>query len=355
MPSKRPRAFLYDSELPAPPPNPIQEQRQSDRQTRRAPGELTQKEMEFCLAMTGPANGNWTAAASMTYGYYGQEAWRAGRKMRVDPRINRQVQLLLADRLKRMRIDGDEHFGRLWAIANARPTEAVQMWVPPCRYCWGQNFEYQRTHAEFQEDFEAWLRLPDTRTRRQRPVMLMSFGETLVYDGEAGKLPFDQKGGDGYDSGASPNPECPNCFGRGLEVPGHGTLPFVKVTDTREMSLEGQLLFAGAKHTNRGIEVMLQDQAAARGAITSIFSKWLEVRAEGNAASAADRPGMSVQVGLQPRIADLLSGDPKAMSDGQLDAMLATYGVVIGYDEQSGEGEDSDADSGEAPPPGYVA
>lgn len=350
-PAKRRRVLLYDEALPAPRPPPASLEDASDRLTRKTPDGLSVREMEFCILA---ANGNPTAAAAEVFKLYGPRAWIKARELKADPRIDRQIQLLIADRLKRKSIDADEHFGRLWAERTARTTEAVELWVPPCRYCWGENFEYQRTLAEFEEDFEAWMRLPDVRTSRQRRVISMSFGETLVYNDDAGKLPFDQKGGWGYNSEAEPNKECPNCFGRGLEIPGHGTVPYVRLKDTRTMSLEGQLLFAGVKRGPHGPEIQLRDQAQPTAQLNNIFSKWMELRAAGGVPTGNGR----VQIGLQPPIADLLSpDDPKAMSDAQLDALLTTHGIVITPDEdgQSGEGTDSGADSGEAPPPGYIA
>jgi len=205
MSARRRRVLLYDEPLPVP-------GRSMGAPRSRADDPLTKIELEFCF--------RWTATyqpsrAVIEAGYNPASALQTARRLLADPRIKRQVAVIEADRLKRLRFDGDRFLAREIMLAEADVTELQEAWIPPCRCCWGRNFEYQRTHAEFQDALDAWMRLPDVRTGRQLRTADFGYGDVLVYDYRNAKIPFDEKGGDGYDVAQPPNPACPNCFGRG--------------------------------------------------------------------------------------------------------------------------------------------
>ena len=335
---RRSRVLLYDSELPLKP--------RELRTTTSVSEDLSQIELEFCYRWTSCYQ---PARAAIQAGYNPASAHFTARRLLADARVQRQVALIESDRLRRLKFDGDKFLAQELLLASADvAAELQEVWVPPCRYCWGRNFEYQRTHAEFQEDLEAWMRLPDRRRRRQPVTAELSRAEVVVYDDTDKKLPFDERGGDGYDVALPPNPGCPNCRGRGLEVPGHGSLVHIRQRDTRELSPVGRLLFAGAKYGPRGVEVMVRSQDAARTRLMNLLGKFLELRANGKV------PALSFGVGVDSKVADLLTDDFRSLTDQQLDVYLASNGVVID-DLEGGEGEDSRGYPGEAPPPGYVA
>ncbi|MDE2426247.1 MAG: terminase small subunit [Elusimicrobia bacterium] len=329
--AKRQRVLLYDTDLPAEQLNAMTADRL------RRDDELSKRELEFCFRWTSCYD---PARAAISSGYSPSRAVFVTRQLLKDPRIKRQVAIIEADRLKRLRFDGDVFLAQELMLASADVTELQQVWVPPCRYCWGKNFEYQRTWAEFNEAFEAWQRLPDKRQRRQPAYASMGTGDAvLVYDEGGAKLPFDQRGGDGYDVEQPPNPACPNCRGRGLEVAGVGSCVHVKFKDTRDLSDAGKLLFGGVEPTARGTKLLLRSQDAARTRLMGMLGKFLELRARPpqDDRQLLPRDPTDLKLGVLSSVADVITDDPESYTDEQLDAMLAASGVVIDEDGEVAE------------------
>ncbi len=311
-----------------------------------ARGDLKKIEQNFCHHYAAHYD---PARAAMEAGYRPERAHLIAGTLLRDRRVRQYIAALESDRLRRIKFDGDEFLARELLLATADVSELIETWIPPCRYCWGTNHEYQRTHAEFEEAFEAHQRLPE---RRLRGVPNFS-GGVLVYDDGQRKLPFEERGGPGYDPGQPPNPACPNCRGRGMEDPERGTLPYIRVRDSRELTDIGRMLNAGVRYGKHGVEQLMHDQSGARNRLMSMLGKFLELRATQPAQPGV--PALGFGMGLVSGVADLLSDDPRSLSDQQLDALLAQHGVTIEYDGQGGEGASSGADLGEAPPPGRVA
>jgi hypothetical protein len=67
-----------------------------------------------------------------------------------------------------------------------------------------------------------------------------ALAEALAADAPAPEL----AGGIGFNPNLEPNPNCPECFGRGVES--------VIVTDTRKLTGKAAKLYAGVQQTNRG-------------------------------------------------------------------------------------------------------
>lgn len=312
----RSRVYLYDEPLPAP-------IRQLPTQRKPLNGELTAIEMRYCHLIT---SGDITPTkAAVAAGFNQATAHVRARRLQADPRIRRQVKIIEADHLRRLRFDGYKFLGQQIEIAEADiAKELVEVWVPPCRYCYGRNYEYQRTHGEFQEAWEAWMRLPDKRKRGWSNVADLGYGEVLVYDDFDAKIPFDEKGGDGYDVEQPPNPACPNCHGRGMEYPGRGSVMHVKIKDTRDLSPTGRLLYAGVKEGAKGrMELIISNRDAARAQLTALLSKFLDLHASGK---------FQFGLGVNGSVADILTDDPRNYTDQQLDTMLASYLGSAGID-----------------------
>ena len=343
--SNRKRVFLHDDDLPN---DPHPGAPRGDKV--REPGGLSRIEQRFCHHYTSTARYDVNRAA-MDAGYAPSRAFLMGRKLLEEPRIRQYIAAIESDRLRRMRFDGDEFLAREIVLAQADVTELVETWVPPCRYCWGQNNEYQRTHAEFQEAWDEWMRQPDRKAGQTARVIMLRAGDVVTYDNDGKKLPFDQKGGDGYDPEMPPNPGCPNCHGRGNEDPEQGTIPYMRIKDSRYLSPAGRILYAGLKHGPRGIEVLMQSQDAARTRLMGMIGRFLELRAAGKVQAG----NLGLGFGLANGVADLLTDDPRSLSDQQLDRLLLEHGIVIDDDGQAGEGDGSGGDRGEAPPPGRIA
>lgn len=117
-----------------------------------------------------------------------------------------------------------------WAkIAQANPNDIVQVRRTCCRHCHGFGHQYQWTEAEYSAAVD-------------RAV-------------DSGKPAPDGMGGFGFDPKASPNPDCPECGGLGIED--------VHVADTRKLRGAARVLYAGAERTRNGIKINMRDKDAA--------------------------------------------------------------------------------------------
>ncbi len=121
-------------------------------------------------------------------------------------------------------------------IIEADSAELIQTRIGCCRHCHGEGHRYQRTEREYLQAWDAYAR---------------ALG--AVKEGELAPLPFED-GGTGYDLTREPHPDCPECGGEGVA---REVMP-----DTRNLSPDAALLYAGVKRTKNGIEVMAQDKRA---------------------------------------------------------------------------------------------
>ena len=154
-----------------------------------------------------------------------------GPKLLGIPRVAARIGELKAVRSEKTGITAQRVLQELWRIATADPRELVEHIVGCCRHCHGEGFKFQRTLGEFNKDREAWQ--------------------------EKGNAPadFDEKGGIGFDPRKAPNPECPECFGKGRGRTFLG--------DTRKLSAAGVALYAGVKETKEGFEVKMHSKLDA--------------------------------------------------------------------------------------------
>lgn len=132
-------------------------------------------------------------------------------------------------RAKRLEIRQDDVLSRLWNIATADVNELVQYRRNACRYCYGSKYRYQWTDAELE-------RAQEEAEKRGLPKP---------------KAP----GGPGFDKTRDPNPACPECRGEGA---GH-----IHANDTRKLSAQGKMLYAGVKSGRDGLEIKSHDQVKA--------------------------------------------------------------------------------------------
>lgn len=161
-------------------------------------------------------------------------------KLLAKPHIASALAALRAEQAKRTEISADRAVKEAWAIATADPRELMEYRVGCCPCCWGKNFGYQRTDAEYKaaEKHHARALLEAENDKQRRKI-----GE------------FDPMGGPGFDMRKPPNPECPACAGEGK-----GRTVF---KDTRTISPAAASLFAGVKETKEGIEVKLHSKDSA--------------------------------------------------------------------------------------------
>jgi hypothetical protein len=146
-----------------------------------------------------------------------------------DAKVRKRVADLLSTAAEAAQVDVNEVVRWLTDVLRADPRELVQVKTGCCRHCWGEGHRYQRTVGEMNADRELWA--------------------------EKGKKleEFDEQGGIGYDALQAPNPECPECGGDGLAR--------TVLADTRRISRQAAALYAGAKQTKYGIEILMHSKA----------------------------------------------------------------------------------------------
>lgn len=140
----------------------------------------------------------------------------------------REIQAAIAERAE---VNAADVLREAYNILLADPRELVSYIVHCCRHCYGNEFRYQRTAIEFEDD-------------KQHHEIAVAKGEA---QGE-----FNPQGGVGYDERLVPNQACPKCFGRGVGQ--------VLVADTRNVSKQAASLYAGIKQTKDGLEVKLHSK-----------------------------------------------------------------------------------------------
>lgn len=179
----------------------------------------------FCQEYIVDENGTQAAIrAKYSAKTAAQQAYDLLRK----PEIDIRIQELRQERSKRLQMTADDVLRHWRDIAMADPNELVQHRQGACRYCWGVDHEYQwKTHREYRA----------------------ACGEDELAQ------EFDPPGGFGYRLSDPPNPECPECSGIGNT--------YVVPMDTRNLSPQARLLFAGVKQTKDGLEIKLRDQDKA--------------------------------------------------------------------------------------------
>jgi len=180
--------------------------------------------------------------AAIRAGYSPLSARQTASELLAMPKVKAKVDEAMAARIARTEVTQDRVLARLVAIAEADPNELVELRRVNCRYCWGKDNRYQRTAVEMRQ----------ARDDYEKALL------------EAGKDPnlipelmdeFDPKGGIGFNANADPNNECEECFGKGVID--------VNWKDTRDVSPQARMLFAGVKETKEGLEVKMHNQADA--------------------------------------------------------------------------------------------
>jgi phage terminase small subunit len=116
---------------------------------------------------------------------------------------------------------------KLYDILTADLSEVIQHRRVNCRYCYGDNHEYQRKDWEMERDLNNYI------SRGKNPEI------------------FNRMGGAGFDENSDPVVSCPNCFGHGISK--------TYMNDTRHLSKKIKNAIASIKHTKQGTEVKFHD------------------------------------------------------------------------------------------------
>lgn len=146
------------------------------------------------------------------------------------PHIIEYLQSRQMDRLKRVEITQDWVLQRWIAIASADPNELIYHRRVCCRHCFGVGHEYQ--WSDEREFFKA--QSDAVLENKPKPTNL---------------------GGYGFNQTIRPHPLCPNCNGEG-----YGS---IKVNDSRDVSDQAKMLFAGVEQTANGLKIKMHSQEHA--------------------------------------------------------------------------------------------
>ena len=189
---------------------------------------LTDKQQRFVDEYMVDMN---ATQAAIRAGYSTHTANEQGSQLLAKLSIQRALNAARQAQQERTKISADGALREAWNIATADTRELVELKTGCCRCCYGEGHKWQRTVGEMNRDREQWV--------------------------EKGNAPaeFDEKGGIGFNPLRAPHPECPECGGDG-----HSR---VVLKDTRYLSEKAVALYAGAKQTQFGIEVKMQDKSAA--------------------------------------------------------------------------------------------
>lgn len=213
-------------------------------------------------------DGNATAAYERAT--KGQRATRNAKKIASEmlerPAAKAYLTQLRLAQTKRTNIEADDVINRFWDIATADPNELVEYRRTSCRHCYGADHKYQMTARELEERHEAFRKkLAEQKSKKG------------VGAAKAPHLPndepeFDELGGEGWDPRRPPFGDCPECFGEGVER------QFLH--DTRTLSRQARMLYAGVKETKDGLEVKMHSQLDALvnvGKLKGLYIKTVEV------------------------------------------------------------------------------
>lgn len=178
--------------------------------------------------------------AAIRVGYNPQSARTQAADMLATPAVQAAVAKAMEERAERTGITQDKVLERWWAVATADPRELTELHRICCRHCWGFENHYQWTPQELRNALDEYKRQIDACADEAAKKKVRA---------------VDQTGGTSYDPRKDPNPDCPECFGSGVET--------VVAKDTRDLSPAARLLYAGVKTTQHGLEVKAHSQGDA--------------------------------------------------------------------------------------------
>lgn len=190
---------------------------------------ISDQQAKFAMLV---AQGKKLATAYRDAGYsdLGQGLYANASRLIRNDKVFRAISYFRNQYQKRYTADLDLLVSQLMAIVQADPNQLAQFRRVNCRYCWGENHLYQ------------WRDIAE-------------FDKAAAQASRDGK-PEPEYGGLGFVDNAIPNPDCPKCCGEGT-----GQL---YMADTTLLDGDARQLYAGAKLGKFGVEILLEDKAAAR-------------------------------------------------------------------------------------------
>ncbi|MGF3026525.1 terminase small subunit [Methylobacterium aquaticum] len=208
---------------------------------------LTDKQRRFVEEYLVDLN---ATQAAIRAGYSEDTAAAIGYENLRKPEIAAAVEQAQAIRAERTGITADRVLVELWRIATTDANELVEHRRGCCRYCHGADHRYQFTPREFERAEAA---------HAQERAEAIRKGREDIGD-------FDAQGGTGFNATLPAAPDCPECFGEGVER--------VRFRDSVMASTAARSLYAGVKVTKDGMEMKLHPKDKALELVGRHLGMW---------------------------------------------------------------------------------
>jgi phage terminase small subunit len=225
--------------------------------------------------------------AAIRAGYSERTADEQASRLLTNSRIRSAIDRRLKQIVAIADVDTAMVVRELLDVATADPRELVSVHRDCCRYCYGTNHRRQWTLSEY---------------------------ETAVREAmRDGQPPPSFEGGIGYNATREPNPECSECFGRGVET--------VVVADTRKLSPQAAKLYAGAQRTKDGVKALGRNQneaLIALGRYLGMFTDRSEVSGPGGGPISIAAENINLNELTDAQLAVLATGGGPALMDDHL-------------------------------------
>lgn len=187
---------------------------------------LTLKQQMFVLEYIIDFNASRAARCA---GYSIRSAREIGYNLVNTPKVKRAIEKAVADRSASLQVDAASVVAKYKSLVEADPTELSGTKIVNCRYCFGDNNEYQWTVAEYE-----------------------NAAAKAVNNGEPEPV---CAGGVGFNVNGEPNEFCPECQGNGVEV--------AYINNTSRLTGGLSLLFDRVERTKFGLKIYTNDRMAA--------------------------------------------------------------------------------------------
>ena len=200
---------------------------------------------------------DWNATkAVIRCGLSPKRAGQRGWEMLQIPAVRNRIHELAEARARRLGMEADD-LTRMWAaMLEADVNEFVSIEHVCCHFCYGKDFEYQYTPNELKGAKEKW------ETRRLR--------EIKAGMDDPGEFPEYTNGW--YNPYQPPNPECPNCHGRGS---------YQRVLkDTRDLSPAARALYMGVEEFQGDLNVKLVNKEKVHECLAKAIGVWKDKETE---------------------------------------------------------------------------
>ncbi|MBU9378718.1 terminase small subunit [Burkholderia gladioli] len=180
------------------------------------------------------------AAAARRAGYSERTAVCQAARLLSKANVQASIASAMKARGERTRMTADHVLQLAEAMLMADVNALISYQHRCCRHCWGVGHAYQ------------WKNERELSAARQAHARACAAAKKAKVPPDAYPAPPDESGGLGFDPRRAPHPECPECFGEGIQ---HEV-----VADTRNLPPAVRALYTGLKRTKEGFEIKTQSK-----------------------------------------------------------------------------------------------